>query len=177
MARVLVVEDEPDARRVLCESVHGLGHQADAACDGIEALERFRDGRYDVVITDMAMPRMDGIELTSRLKSLDPSVAVLMVTGQGSLDLMARAVNRGIADYLRKPLRLATLEETVQRTLGRRGLAVIPRGPARWSRLTRWLLFALAGVVALLFLWRVWQQESDMRALARRVEGIESRTR
>ena len=177
MARVLVVEDEPHARQVLCESILGLGHHAEAAADGVEALERFRAGQYDVVITDMVMPRMDGIELTSRLKSIDPSVAVLMVTGQGSLDLMARAVNRGITDYLRKPLRLTTLEETVQRTLSRRGVDVAAVEPRRSSRLLRWLLLALLALTAMSLLWGMWAQESGLRALTRRIEQIEGEPR
>jgi CheY-like chemotaxis protein len=171
MGRVLVVEDEPAVRRVLCESIAGLGHEAAEAGDGMEALERFRGGRYDAVVTDLAMPRMDGIELARRLKALDPGVAVLMVTGEESLDVMVRAVNLGISDYLRKPFPLATFARTVERALPRGG----PRpGRRRASARTaaRWALLAVSAL-AVLLAWRVWQQEAGLRALARRVDRFE----
>lgn len=173
MARVLVVEDEACLRRLLCESISGLGHDPEEARDGLEALECFRRGAYDAVVTDLTMPRMDGIELTRRLRSLDPGIAVLMVTGQGSLDLMVRAVNRGIQDYLRKPFPLADFEQTVERALQARGRGGAVRSGRRPGRALRWSLVVLAGVLAGWLAWRLWQQESGMRELARRIDRVE----
>lgn len=170
MARVLVVEDEGDTRQVICELLSSLGHEPAEARDGMEALERFQEDAYDIVVTDMAMPRMDGIELTRRLKAMDPGLPVLMVTGQGSLDLMVRAVNRGISDYVRKPFRLRTFEKTVERALNRRGgSSPGDAGTGRWSRILRWLLVILAAGFVVAFAWSAWQQEAGLQELARKV--------
>ena len=178
MARVLVVEDEPGTRRVLCESISSLGHEPDEARDGLEALERFRAGAYDVVVTDVAMPRMDGIELTRRLKAMEPGLAVLVVTGQASLDLMVRAVNRGISDYLRKPFSIRTFERTVERALHRRGEgAAAEAPPSRRGRTLGWIAMILAGVLLALVAWRALQQEAGLRELSRRMEQVERRAR
>ena len=173
-----MVEDEAGTRRVLCESIASLGHDPDEACDGIQALERFRTGAYDVVVTDLVMPRMDGIELTRRLKAMDPGVAVLMVTGQASLDLMVRAMNRGISEYLRKPFCIDTFEESVERALNRRGggVARADRETAR-HRWLRWAVMVLAASLLAVFAWRAWQQEVGLRELARRVEPMERQAR
>ena len=86
MASILIVDDEASVREILRESVSVLGHQSEEASDGMEALERFRAKRFDVVITDLSMPRLVGIELTRRLRRLYPNLPVMVVTGRTSLD-------------------------------------------------------------------------------------------
>ena len=165
---------------MLCESVSGLGLQAEEASDGLEALERFREGRFDMVITDLSMPRMDGIELTHRLKSLDPGVAVLVITGQSSLDLMARAMNQGIVDYLRKPFRFSVLEKTVRRALAHRGSGLPHEAPSAPpvsrvdSSRMKVILVWVSVLLALLCMWRLWVQEGELQALANRIDGMQT---
>lgn len=165
MARVLIVEDDPGVRDLLCEALRGLGHEAEAAGDGVAALHRFGERRFDVVLTDLVMPRMDGIELTGRLRAVDPQLPVLMLTGQGSLDLMARAVNRGIADYIRKPFRLASLEQALARVLdAQRPAAARPR-PRRRRTVLR--LLATLAVLALAA-WGAWRFTLSLEREGRR---------
>lgn len=180
MAKILIVDDEAGAREVIRESVRVLGHEAEEATDGVEALERFRDRHYDIVITDLSMPRMDGIELTRQLHLMDPQVPVLMVAGRSSLDLEAMAWSRGVADYLSKPFRLSSLETTLERVVRSRGLeppaeaaVVVPSGPIRrFSDLLPYLL-VLSAMLMLLMLWLYWEHLLDVQALSHLVGGVE----
>jgi CheY-like chemotaxis protein len=173
MTRILVVDDEPSAREVIRESVCLLGYQVEEASDGMEALERFRDGRHDVVITDLSMPRMDGIELTHELHKVDPMVPVLMLTGRSSLDLKAMAWSRGVVEYLSKPFRLSSLESTLQRVMHSRGLelpeaAAFEGAEAPVRRLSDLLpyLFIGGAAIVLLLLWLYWNQMLDLESLS-----------
>ncbi len=177
MTSILIVDDEPDAREVIRESVCSMGYQVDEARDGVEALERFRDHRHDVVITDLSMPHMDGIELTHQLHKVDPMVPVLMLTGRSSLDLKAMAWSRGVVEYLRKPFRVANLEATLERVIHSRGLelpeAAAFKGTAVPIRkLSDMLPYILAGaaLMALILLWLYWDQMLDLKSLSHLVD-------
>lgn len=173
MTRILIVDDEASAREIIRESVCLLGYQVDEAGDGEEALERFREHRHDVVITDLSMPNMDGIELTHQLHQMDPMVPVLMLTGRSSLDLKAMAWSRGVVDYLQKPFRLSHLEVTLERVLRSRGLelpeaaafegAVVPI-----RKLSDMLPYLLTGsaLMALIVLWLYWEHMLDLESLS-----------
>ena len=177
MTTILIVDDEPDARAVIRESVRLMGYQVDEACDGVEALERFRDHHHDVVITDLSMPHMDGIELTHELHKVDPMVPVLMLTGRSSLDLKAMAWSRGVVEYLRKPLGLSNLEATLERVIHSRGLE-LPEAAAFEGtavpirKLSDMLPYILTGaaLMALILLWLYWDHMLDMKSLSHLVD-------
>lgn len=76
--RILVVDDDEGVRDVVCDALTELGYAAEPARDGADALGRFRPGRYRLVVTDLAMPAMNGLQLTHRLRALDPAVPILM---------------------------------------------------------------------------------------------------
>ena len=151
MARVLVVEDDAEVRGVVCSTLRALGHHPEPAVDGREALRIFGVRRCDAVVTDIAMPHMDGLELTERLHALAPALPVLILTGRGSLQAMARAVNGGVVEYLQKPYRAAALESALHRALPAPGSA-----DALASARRRWGLVAAVGVLAAAWLaWRL----------------------
>ena len=180
MTKILIVDDEELARGVVRESVSLLGYEVDEAADGIEALERFRSEHHDVVITDLTMPRMDGIELTRELHKVDPLVPVLMLTGRTSLDLKAMAWSRGVVEYLSKPFPLSSLETTLKRVIRSRGLelpeeAAFAGGAVRVNAVTQLLPYLLVGsaVILVLLLWFFWGHLLDVNALSRLVDGLE----
>ncbi len=180
MTKILIVDDEASAREIVRESVSLLGYEVDEASDGLDALERFRDGHHDVVITDLTMPRMDGIELTRELHKVDPLVPVLMLTGRTSLDLKAMAWSRGVVDYLSKPFRLSALETTLKRVLRSRGLelpedAAFAGGMVRARTASQLLPYLLAGtaVALVILLWLFWEHLLDVNALSRLMDGLE----
>jgi DNA-binding NtrC family response regulator len=102
--RVLIVEDEENERTGLAELVSGWGYRTDTAADGVEALEKIAAFAPSIVITDVKMPRMGGMELVERLADLAQSIAVVMVTAQKATDTAFHAGRLGVQDYIEKPI-------------------------------------------------------------------------
>ena len=118
-ARVLVVDDEVEVRELLSRRLRRLGHTVEEAGNGAEALELVSKAVPDVVVTDMAMPCLDGLGLLKALRSQHPDMPVIVLTGHGSLDNILQAMReRVLFDYLLKPLPdLALLDVAVGRAL------------------------------------------------------------
>ncbi|MGO9574118.1 MAG: sigma-54-dependent transcriptional regulator, partial [Terriglobales bacterium] len=102
--RVLIVEDEENERTGLAELVSGWGYRTDTAADGMEALEKIPTFAPSIVITDVKMPRMGGMELVEKLADLAQSIAVVMVTAQKATDTAFHAGRLGVQDYIEKPI-------------------------------------------------------------------------
>jgi len=100
---VLVVEDDPEVRCLLEREIADLGHPVTACGTAERALEALADQRFAVVITDIRMPGMDGVELTRMIKERWPETEVIIITGFASVESASRAVRLGAADYLTKP--------------------------------------------------------------------------
>lgn len=119
---VLLVDDE----EVVLKSVGGFlercGHRVRTAADGADALGRMSEKLPDVVITDIRMPNLDGLELLGVLKVRFPGTPVVLITGHGDVDTAVSALQRGAFDYVRKPLRLETLVAILDRIEERRSL-------------------------------------------------------
>ena len=118
--KVLIVEDELHALTGLAELVSGWGYRTDTARDGMEALERVQAWQPGIVVTDLKMPRMDGIKLLERLNELNLDQAVVVLTAQGSIELAVEAMKMGAYDFIQKPvdptrLRTILLNATRQR--------------------------------------------------------------
>jgi DNA-binding NtrC family response regulator len=116
-AKVLVVDDE----RTVCNScrkiLKGEGYRVDVALSGEEALKKIKDNGFDLVLTDWKMPRMDGLEVTRRIKKEKPDVAVIVITGYPSVDNTIEAIRSGVSDYVRKPFTPEELSDAVIRAL------------------------------------------------------------
>ena len=104
--KILVVDDEKIKRVTLADDLATQGHEVVAAADGQEALDKLAAGRFDVVVTDLKMPKLDGIELLKRIKQ-DPQakIEVIMMTAYGSIPVAVEAVKLGAFDFLTKPFR------------------------------------------------------------------------
>jgi DNA-binding NtrC family response regulator len=118
-ARVLVVDDEEEIRTLLTRSLRRRGYHVEEAADGIEGLARVEQAPPEVVVTDMAMPRLDGIGLLKALKERHPDLPVIVLTGHGSMENVLQAMREGVLfDYLMKPLPdLALLDVAVLRAV------------------------------------------------------------
>ena len=114
---ILVIDDEPHMRRVLEIMLRQAGHKVFSASDGQEALELMHVNRIDLVITDMRMPRMDGIELLTRMRAEDNQTPVIVVTAHGSIESAVDAMRHGASDYILRPFDLETLELSISRVL------------------------------------------------------------
>ncbi len=102
--KVLIVEDEQNARAGLAELVAGWGYRTETAADGAAGLEMVQRWSPAVVVTDLMMPRMDGLQLLDRISELAEPVAVIMVTAHGAIDSAVHAMRMGAFDYIQKPI-------------------------------------------------------------------------
>jgi len=121
--RVLIVEDEDNERTGLAELVSAWGYRAETAKDGAEGLEKAGNWSPSIVITDMKMPRMGGLELLERLATDANTMAVVVVTAQGTIDTAVQAMRMGAYDYITKPIdtnRLRTILQNASALLGTR---------------------------------------------------------
>src|SRR5918993_1451022 len=101
-ARVLVVDDEPSMRQMLSFALRREGYDVSTADDGRTALEAMRDGRFDLVVTDVRMPEVSGVDLLREAKRLDPALSIIMMTAYGSKETVLEALRLGATDYVEK---------------------------------------------------------------------------
>ena len=127
--RVLIVEDEPSTRLGLTELVRTWGFTADSAADGQEALDRITTFRPSIIISDMVMPRMGGLDLLRALKDDGGEYTIVILTAQGTVETAVEAIKMGAYDYLTKPIepqRLKILlDKVVERQETRREVKVL----------------------------------------------------
>lgn len=117
---ILVVDDEAIIRKSISANLLAEGYQVSTAQNGEEAVAALKMGSFDLVVTDLVMPGLDGIELLKQTKSLAPSIPVLILTGQGDLDSAIKALRSGADDYILKPCDIDELLERISRCLERR---------------------------------------------------------
>lgn len=113
MAKVLVVDDEPEAVELLVEFLSSKGYEVLTAGGGEEALRRVKEDRPHLVLLDIRMPKMNGIEVLRRIREIDPEMGVIMVTAVNEEDMGRKALELGAFDYIVKPLDLKYLERSV----------------------------------------------------------------
>lgn len=113
--KVLLVDDEEGIRRFLGLSLEDLGYEVQVAVNGRDALEVFQSFKPSIILTDIKMPIMDGIELLRNLKRLSPDTEVLIITGHGDLELAIEALKHGAADFITKPINADVLEISLKR--------------------------------------------------------------
>jgi len=115
--RILVVDDEVKMRRLLEMSLKNMGHEVVMAADGIEALSCCDDAPFDLILTDLKMPRMDGLQLLRRLRERGEDVPVIVLTAFGTIETAVEAMKLGASDYIIRPFEMETVELAVTRAL------------------------------------------------------------
>ena len=113
--KILLVDDEKDIRDVVHLSLSDMGYQVLEAEDGDQALRIFRDTQPPIVLTDIKMPNMDGIELLQKIKLENPETEVVMITGHGDMDLAIKSLKYKATDFITKPINVNVLEIALQR--------------------------------------------------------------
>ena len=117
MANILIIDDEKSIRRTLREILEYESYKIDEASDGVDGLTKFSEGDYDVVLLDIKMPKMDGMEVLEKLLASGDDVPVIMVSGHGTVETAVEAVKKGAFDYIAKPLDLNRLLISVRNAL------------------------------------------------------------
>lgn len=115
--RILIVDDEANARSALSEILHDEGYTTETAADGFKALGKLEDFAPDVVLTDLKMPGLDGLELMEKVRAIAPDAVVVVMTAFGSIPSAVSAVKRGAENYLAKPLDFDALSAVVERAM------------------------------------------------------------
>ncbi|HUM65961.1 MAG TPA: response regulator, partial [Chitinophagaceae bacterium] len=103
MADILIIDDEKAIRKTLSEILSFEGYKIDEAADGEEGLKRFKDKPYDVVLCDIKMPKLDGIEFLQKAGETSPDVPIIMISGHGNIETAVEAVKKGAYDFISKP--------------------------------------------------------------------------
>lgn len=117
----MVVDDDPSMRMALSESLLSCGYEVETAVDGADALRKFNKGKYDVVITDMRMPKMGGMEVLRGVKKISPDVHVIVITAYGTVNTAVAAMKEGASDFIMKPFSLEDLESVVKNVFASNG--------------------------------------------------------
>jgi len=117
MAKILVIDDEKSIRNSLKDVLEYEKHEVVLAEDGTDGVEQFKAGKFDVVLCDIKMPRMDGMEVLDEIMKTNDEPAVIMISGHGTIDTAVEAIKKGAFDYIEKPLDLNRLLITIRNAL------------------------------------------------------------
>ncbi len=115
--KILAVDDDPQIINLLRSALTAFGFQCIAAADGLEALEKAKEGGFSLVLTDMTMPRMDGMSLLKELKNLYPRLDVIVITGYAENFSYTDVIKAGACDFITKPFNIDELEAKLRRAL------------------------------------------------------------
>ena len=113
VGRVLVVDDDPATVELLREFLSAKGYEVITAGDGAEGLRRVKEERPHLILLDVQMPKMDGLEVLRQLREIDKEVSVIMITSVNEQEIARQAIELGAFDYIVKPLDLPYLEQSL----------------------------------------------------------------
>jgi len=122
MPNILIIDDERAIRKTLSEILSYEGYKIDEAVDGEEGLKKFTSAEYDVVLCDVKMPKMDGIEFLEKAKASNPDIPIIVISGHGNIELAVEAVKKGAFDYISKPPDLNRMLITLRNAMDRQTL-------------------------------------------------------
>ncbi|MEO5562856.1 MAG: sigma-54 dependent transcriptional regulator [Chitinophagaceae bacterium] len=122
MADILIIDDEKAIRKTLTEILSFEGYKIDEASDGEEGLRTFKDKTYDVVLCDIKMPKLDGIEFLQKASEINPDIPIIMISGHGNIETAVEAVKKGAYDFISKPPDLNRLLITIRNAMDKSSL-------------------------------------------------------
>src|SRR5689334_7020480 len=122
MADILIIDDEKAIRKTLTEILSFEGYKIDEASDGEEGLKTFKDKTYDVVLCDIKMPKLDGIEFLQKAGEINPDIPIIMISGHGNIETAVEAVKKGAFDFIQKPPDLNRLLITIRNAMDKGSL-------------------------------------------------------
>ncbi|MEK6621524.1 MAG: response regulator, partial [Planctomycetota bacterium] len=121
-SNILFADDEATFRTIMSNELTRMGYKVTCCPNGVEALRIVQERDFDVVLLDMNMPEMDGIETLKKIKEIETTTEVIILTGKGTIENAVQAIKLGAYDYLTKPCRLSELDALLQKALEKRQL-------------------------------------------------------
>ena len=122
MERILVVEDEASIRKALQIGLSSEKFKVDLASDGVSGVHLGQQRSYDILITDLCLPDINGLEVIEKIKYQSPEIITIVITGKGNRQSFLKAIQLGVSDYLEKPLSLSSIKNSITRGLERRAV-------------------------------------------------------
>lgn len=122
MPKILIIDDERPIRSTLRDILEYEKFEVEEASDGIEGIEKIKKGNFDLIFCDIKMPKMDGIEVLTKIQEINAEVPVIMISGHGNIETAVEAIKKGAYDYISKPLDLNRLLITVRNALDKSNL-------------------------------------------------------
>jgi len=122
MADILIIDDEKAIRKTLTEILSFEGYKIDEAADGEEGLKKFKEKTFDLVLCDIKMPKLDGIEFLQKAGEVNPDVPIIMISGHGNIETAVEAVKKGAYDFISKPPDLNRLLITIRNAMDKSSL-------------------------------------------------------
>jgi len=122
MAKILIVDDDKSIRKTLRDILEFEKYQIDEAGDGLECIVKIKQNQYDVVILDVKMPKMDGMEAIEKIQGISPDIPVIMISGHGNIDTAVESVKKGAFDFIQKPPDLNRLLITLRNAMDKSSL-------------------------------------------------------
>lgn len=117
-ARILVVDDDKLTCELLLDFLQLKGYEAECAQDGMEALKKIEKGNYAVIVSDVRMPQMSGMELLAKIKSFNPHIEIIMITAHSAMEIALQCVEKGAFGFIQKPIEdLNEILEAVQKAI------------------------------------------------------------
>jgi DNA-binding response OmpR family regulator len=113
MVRIMIIEDNEEMRSLLKDFLEEEGFKIDSVSNGVDALGRLSRGYFDLVVTDIRMPGLSGLDILPKIRRLNPGAPIIVMTAYGSDDLQRRSLERGATIYLEKPIHLSQLRTMI----------------------------------------------------------------
>ena len=147
MSSILIIDDEKAIRKTLSEILSYEGYKIEDAENGEEGLKKFNEKTYDVVLCDIKMPKIDGLEFLEKAKAANPDVPVIMISGHGTIETAVEAVKKGAFDYVSKPPDLNRLLITIRNAMDRQTLVTETKALKRKVKRTQDMIGSSEGIV------------------------------
>jgi DNA-binding response OmpR family regulator len=122
MVRIMIIEDDEEMRSLMKDFFEEEGFETDSVSNGVDALRMLSKDHFDLVITDIRMPGLTGLDILPRIRSLKPETPIIVMTAYGSDDVRRRSLERGATTYLEKPIHLSKLRTVIREMVLRKSL-------------------------------------------------------
>ena len=124
MKKILVIDDEKPIRNTLSEILEYEDHEVELAEDGVEGIEKAKEEKFDIILCDIKMPKLDGVEVIEKLMEICPEVPVIMISGHGTVETAVETLKKGAYDFIEKPLDLNRLLVSIRNAIERKDLMI-----------------------------------------------------